>query len=91
MHRILTCQLLREGAQALGKRDRDLGKILDRLGVPPMWGRRPGFAALVQIILEQQVSIVAARTLYRRIADSLGGMRAQDVHERGETGFTSWA
>jgi DNA-3-methyladenine glycosylase II len=60
---------------------------MDRLGVPPMWGRRPGFATLVQIILEQQVSIVAARTLYRRVRTALGGMTPRKVHVRGEAGL----
>jgi len=38
-----------------------------------MWGRRPGFGSLVRIILEQQVSIVAARTMYRRLQAHVGG------------------
>jgi hypothetical protein len=29
------------------------------LGEPPLWGRRPGFPALVRIILEQHVSLLA--------------------------------
>jgi DNA-3-methyladenine glycosylase II len=44
-----------------------------------MWGRRPGFATLVRIILEQQVSLAAARTLYRRLEAQLGGMSAARV------------
>jgi len=78
---------LREGAHALAKQDRDLGRITDRLGVPPMWGRAPGFATLVRIILEQQVSLDAARTLYRRLVGELGGMTPEIVHERGEGGL----
>jgi DNA-3-methyladenine glycosylase II len=76
-----------EGARALGKRDRDLARILDSLGAPPLWGRRPGFATLVRIILEQQVSLAAARALYLRVAHSLGGMSAQTVHACGEAGL----
>jgi DNA-3-methyladenine glycosylase II len=60
--------------------DPDLGAVLRRLGEPPMWGRRPGFAALVQIILEQQVSLAAARTMYRRLTGHLGAMTPQAVH-----------
>lgn len=56
-----------------------LAGILQRLGTPPMWGRRPGFATLVRIILEQQVSLAAARTLYRRLETGLGGMTAARV------------
>ena len=38
-----------------------------RNGLPPMWARRPGFPTLVHIVLEQQVSIAAARSLFRRV------------------------
>lgn len=50
-----------------------------RLGTPPLWGRQPGFATLVHIILEQQVSITAARTLFLRLKRDLGGMTAARV------------
>lgn len=39
-----------------------------------MWGRRPGFATLVHIILEQQVSLAAARTMNTRLRTTLGGV-----------------
>ena len=71
--RRLTMATLQEGARALADRDRDLARIVDRHGIPPMWGRPPGFATLVWIILEQQVSIASARTLFRRLRIALGG------------------
>jgi DNA-3-methyladenine glycosylase II len=71
--------LLAEGARHLAAVDADLGAILDRLGEPPMWGRKPGFPTLIRIILEQQVSLAAARTMYRRLARRLGGMTPQTV------------
>jgi len=52
--RRLTQASLSRGARQLADADPDLGGVLDRLGEPPMWGRRPGFSALVRIILEQQ-------------------------------------
>jgi DNA-3-methyladenine glycosylase II len=61
--------------------------VLERLGVPPLWARRPGFPTLVRIILEQQVSISSAWSLYRRIHRQLGGMSAQIVHAAGEAGL----
>jgi DNA-3-methyladenine glycosylase II len=39
---------------------------------------------LVRIILEQQVSIVAARTLYRRLFRHLGGVTPEGVGDLGE-------
>jgi hypothetical protein len=38
----LTKESLRVGAQVLRDRDPDLARILERLGVPPLWTRRPG-------------------------------------------------
>jgi DNA-3-methyladenine glycosylase II len=77
--RSLTRQALHFAAGELASRDRLLAEIRERLGTPPMWGRRPGFATLVRIILEQQVSLAAARTLYRRLETHLGGMTAAHV------------
>jgi DNA-3-methyladenine glycosylase II len=85
--RTLTRASLDLGARALRRRDRDLGFVLDRLGVPPLWGRRPGFPTLVRIILEQQVSVAAALTLYRRLFRRLGGVSATGVAAMGEAGL----
>jgi DNA-3-methyladenine glycosylase II len=52
-----------------------------------MWARRPGFPTLVHIVLEQQVSIAAARTLFRRVSAALGGMTPERVFERGALGL----
>lgn len=81
--RALSRAALAEGTRELALRDRRLRRIVDRHGVPPMWGRRPGFGTLVHIILEQQVSIAAARTMYRRLGERLGGVTARSVSEFG--------
>lgn len=77
--RVLTHTLLIAGARALAARDPDLARVIDRLGVPPLWGRRPGFSTLILIILEQQVSLAAAWTMYRRLSHHLGGLSAEAV------------
>lgn len=71
--RRLTAETLQAGARQLAARDRDLARIVEQHGCPPMWGRPPGFPTLVRIILEQQVSIASARTLFRRLRTALGG------------------
>ena len=85
--RVLTHATLSEGAQALRTRDRDLAHILERLGEPPLWGRRPGFPALIRIILEQQVTLAAARSLYQRLLRHLGSMTAESVCAIEEAGL----
>jgi DNA-3-methyladenine glycosylase II len=71
--RRLTTATLQAAARELATRDRDLARIVKQHGHPPLWGRPPGFATLVWIILEQQVSIASARTLFRRLCIALGG------------------
>ena len=41
----------------------------------------------MHIVLEQQVSIVAARSLFRRVRDELGDMTPELVVERGVLGL----
>jgi DNA-3-methyladenine glycosylase II len=84
---MLTGATLAEGARALSRRDPDLAALFARNGLPPMWARRPGFPTLVHIVLEQQVSIVAARSLFRRVRGELGDMTPALVAERGVLGL----
>jgi DNA-3-methyladenine glycosylase II len=85
--RALTRESLAAGVRALARRDADFAALYRRNGLPPMWARRPGFPTLVHIVLEQQVSIVAARSLFRRISAALGGMTPERVLERGAPGL----
>ena len=85
--RALTRASLAEGARELARRDPDLAALYRRNGIPPMWARRPGFPTLVHIVLEQQVSIAAARTLFRRVSAALGGMTPELVLECGVPGL----
>jgi len=63
----LTDETLARGLRVLAKRDRDLARVIDRYGPPPMWARRPGFPTLIHIILEQQVSLASARAAFNRL------------------------
>lgn len=85
--RQLTPASLSRGAQQLAEADPDLGAVLARLGEPPMWEREPGFATLIQIILEQQVSLAAARTMYQRLTVHLGAMSPELVHANQVSGL----
>jgi DNA-3-methyladenine glycosylase II len=63
----LTDRGLAHGARALSRVDPDIAGVLARHGTPPLWGREPGFATLVQIILEQQVSLASGRAAFGRL------------------------
>lgn len=52
--------------------DEHLAKVYTIYGVPPLWDRPPGFATLLQIILEQQVSLASAKACYDKLELHLG-------------------
>ena len=63
----LTEDDLKRAAFKLAAVDPDLGRVVERLGPPPLWDREPGFATLVHIILEQQVSLASARAAFDKL------------------------
>ncbi len=80
----LTKTSLPAAAQHLAKRDKDLATILSNYGPPPLWAREPGFATLVQIILEQQVSLASAASMYKRLTENIRPFGPDRVIELGE-------
>jgi DNA-3-methyladenine glycosylase II len=83
----LTRRRLLVAARRLAARDPDLAAILERRGPPPLWDRPAGFASLVHIILEQQVSLASARALEARLVATLGPHAPDVFLERGERGL----
>jgi DNA-3-methyladenine glycosylase II len=63
---------LARSCRALAEQDPDLGRVLDRWGTPPLWDREPGFATLVHMILEQQVSLASAAAAMGRLVEAIG-------------------
>ncbi|MBT8485122.1 MAG: DNA-3-methyladenine glycosylase 2 family protein [Phycisphaerales bacterium] len=61
-----------DAVATLAGADADLAAVVDRIGTPPLWGRPPGFATLVRIILGQQVSLGSADAAYRRLQATVG-------------------
>jgi DNA-3-methyladenine glycosylase II len=77
--RSLTRDSLLQGVAELCGRDADLAGVVDRFDAPPLWARKPGYATLVRIILEQQVSLSSATATYERLCTALGSVTAQRV------------
>jgi len=80
----LTEESVARAASLLARRDKDLSSIFKQYGPPPLCGRKPGFATLVQIILEQQVSLASAAALYRRLNKSVVPFRPGRMLSMGE-------
>ena len=83
----LTKARLLEGVAVLAAADPQLGGVVARYGPPRLWTRKPGYAALVQIVLEQQVSLASGRTVFARLGDACGG----EVTAEGVAGLSATA
>jgi DNA-3-methyladenine glycosylase II len=71
---MLSDRSLIEGISILTIQDPDLAAVITRYGPPPLWAREPGFAALLKIILEQQVSLASAQAAYDRLVEAVGSL-----------------
>jgi DNA-3-methyladenine glycosylase II len=78
---VLDERSFRAAAAELCGADPDLAAIVERHGLPEFWAREPGFATLVLLILEQQVSLASARAAYERLVLRLGSLTPRGVLE----------
>src|SRR5512139_3786833 len=60
-------EMLAYGVATLCAQDSSLAEIARTCGPPPLWAREAGFATLIRIILEQQVSLASARAAFQRL------------------------
>lgn len=75
---------LLKAAKELACRDQNLASILQEHGPPPLWARKPGFATLFHIILEQQVSLASAASIFARVRRKTVPFNPRRVIELGE-------
>ena len=85
----LTTETLAEGVAELARRDPHLAAVVARHGAPPLWDRPPGFETLVQIILEQQISLSAGRAAYGRLERLAGAVTPERVASLAESDLRS--
>ena len=76
---------LAKAAQSLAAIDQDMARIFENHGVPPIWTREPGFITLIRIILEQQVSLVSADAMFRRLQANIEPLTPATVIAVGST------
>ena len=71
MSRRLTKAGLATAAAALAEHEEVFARIVNEQGPPPLWSRPSGFTTLVQIILEQQVSLASGRQVFERLRERI--------------------
>ena len=77
-------------AKKLSKIDGGLAAIFKIDGVPPLWARRPGFATLIKIVLEQQVSLSSAKAINDKLRKNIKPFTPARFLELGISNFKKW-
>jgi len=70
---------LTEASAVLAGMDSDLAKLFKANGPPPLWSRPAGFETLIRIVLEQQVSLVSADAMYRRLKTNISSLTPESI------------
>lgn len=70
---------LLEACDALAYMDKHLALVFNKYGTPPLWDRPQGFATLLQIILEQQVSLASAKACFDKLSLRLGEVTPESL------------
>ena len=79
MNKPLTPRSLKLHSRRLASRCPHLSVVHSKYGPPPLWDREPGFATLLQIILEQQVSLASAKACYDKLCRRVGDVSPHTV------------
>ena|SRR5688572_5898794 len=72
MQKSLTIRSLKLHSKTLASRCPHLAAVYEMYGPPPLWEREPGFSTLLQIILEQQVSLASAKACFDKLCRRVG-------------------
>ncbi len=63
---------MKKAAAVLASEHSEFAVVYQAYGAPPLWDREPGFATLLYIILEQQVSLASAKACFNKLAARVG-------------------
>jgi DNA-3-methyladenine glycosylase II len=78
-HKPLNKQSLAAACRSLASSDAHLARVYEMYGTPPLWDRPTGFDTLLQIILEQQVSLASAKACFDKLCVHLGTLTPEGL------------
>ncbi|HEV8592779.1 MAG TPA: hypothetical protein VGQ55_11810 [Pyrinomonadaceae bacterium] len=79
LQKTLTKRSLNDACRDLAASDADLARVHKAYGTPPLWDRPLGFATLLHIILEQQVSLASAKACVDKLTVAVGEITPESV------------
>lgn len=68
-------------------KDKHLQSIISQYGYPPVWTRPQNFAALIHIILEQQVSLASAKAAFLKLKARVGNITPEKLLKLSDKEF----
>ncbi|MDH3702113.1 MAG: DNA-3-methyladenine glycosylase 2 family protein [Alphaproteobacteria bacterium] len=80
----MTPASIRTALDSLAARDDDIAEAIALVGYPEPRNREPGFAALLNIIIGQQVSAIAAAAIRARLAEAVEPLTPEKFLAAGE-------
>ena len=83
----LDSRKLKSACIKLSNDHKELGLVYQTYGTPPLWDRPAGFGTLVNIILEQQVSLASAKACFDKLAAHLGEVTPDGLISINEAGL----
>lgn len=82
-----TKAVLHKHLGVLRRRCKHISRAIKETGLPRPRGLDPGFAALIRIIVDQQVSTAAGAAIWRKLETAAGGaVTPESLHRLGEAG-----
>jgi DNA-3-methyladenine glycosylase II len=70
---------LKKACKALAAKHGEFAFVYNTYGTPPLWDRPEGFATLLNIILEQQVSLASAKACFDKLCVYLGNVTPENL------------
>ncbi len=89
-HKTLTERSFQKGLNVLIRNDPDLATVVEDFGPPPLWKRKPGFATLVHIILEQQVSLASARATLNKLMHAVSPLTPEKFLQQDDKALKAY-
>ena len=86
----LTEKSFQKGLNVLIRKDADLAKVVEDFGPPPLWKRKRGFATLVHIILEQQVSLASARAALNKLMHAVSPLTPEKFLQQDDKALKAY-
>ncbi|MEO6654915.1 MAG: DNA-3-methyladenine glycosylase 2 family protein [Pyrinomonadaceae bacterium] len=79
MTKPLNDRKLKQACVELAKTHDELSFVYNTYGPPPLWDRPTGFSTLLQIILEQQVSLASAKACFDKLTANIGTVTPENL------------